>query len=351
MDRPVTSAQDESDMRSEWTRPGAYLVAPGVHRVPLPLLNDSLRAVNVYVIDDGDEVVLIDSGWALPEARILFEAAMSSIGHPLESVTRFLITHVHRDHYTQAVALRREFPTRIAIGAGERPSIEHLLSPEHMRLSSQIKQLHRAGAEPLITTLRAAFPATPSTSSLWDAPDDWLNGRDDIMLKSRTLAQLPTPGHTQGHLCFRDEAGGLLFSGDHVLPHITPSIGFEPSPTNSPLADYLQSLRRVRELPDTVLLPAHGPVCASVHDRVDELFAHHASRLDASLAAIEAGATTTYETTQRLTWTKRERSFRDLDPFNQMLAVVETAAHLDVLVTQGRLRCNESTEAVEYCVV
>ena len=50
----------------------------------------------------------------------------------------------------------------------------------------------------------------------------------EIELKSRTLRVVPTPGHTQGHVVFTDSASGLLFAGDHVLPHITPSIGFEP---------------------------------------------------------------------------------------------------------------------------
>ena len=86
----------------------------------------------------------------------------------------------------------------------------------------------------------------------------------------RTLRVVATPGHTQGHVVFRDEAAGLLFAGDHVLPHITPSIGFEAVPVELALGHYLRSLRLVREMPDMRLLPAHGPVRPSVHDRVDE---------------------------------------------------------------------------------
>ena len=59
----------ESTGRGEWTRPGVFEVAPGVHRIPLPLPNDGLRAVNVYVLPDDDGLVVIDSGWAIPEAR------------------------------------------------------------------------------------------------------------------------------------------------------------------------------------------------------------------------------------------------------------------------------------------
>ena len=76
----------------------------------------------------------------------------------------------------------------------------------------------------------------------------------------------------------------------------------------------------------------------SAHARIDELIAHHDRRLDASAAVIKAGASTAYEAARALRWTRRERPFDDLDPFNQMMAVMETAAHLDVLVRQGRLR-------------
>ena len=43
-------------------------------------------------------------------------------------------------------------------------------------------------------------------------------------------------------MVYLDEADGLLFAGDHVLPHITPSIGFEVGEPGLPLADYLHSL-------------------------------------------------------------------------------------------------------------
>ena len=56
---------DTRPITQDWTEPGVFPVAPGVHRVPLPLPTDRLRAVNVYVLEAGDGLVLIDSGWAL----------------------------------------------------------------------------------------------------------------------------------------------------------------------------------------------------------------------------------------------------------------------------------------------
>jgi glyoxylase-like metal-dependent hydrolase (beta-lactamase superfamily II) len=157
-------------------------------------------------------------------------------------------------------------------------------------------------------------------------------------LSTRTLRVIATPGHTRGHVVYHDPAHDVLFAGDHVLPHITPSIGIELARKPSPLRDYLTSLRLTRELPDARLLPAHGPVVESVHDRVDELLAHHERRLDATAGAIERGAHTAYEIANILPWTRRERRFSELDMFNQIMAINETVAHLEVLREGGRVR-------------
>jgi glyoxylase-like metal-dependent hydrolase (beta-lactamase superfamily II) len=157
-----------------------------------------------------------------------------------------------------------------------------------------------------------------------------------------------TPGHTRGHLVFADEAADLLFSGDHVLPRITPSIGLEPAPPPSPLADFLTSLELMRSRPDAAMLPAHGPVGMRVHERVDELLAHHGKRLDATLAAVAEGRGTAAAVAAVLPWTRRERRLDELDPFNEMLATLETAAHLDVLVQRGAVTTTEQGEVLHY---
>ena len=118
-----------ADPRSrEWERPGAFAVAEGVHRIPLPLPGDGLRAVNVYAIEDGSALTLVDSGWALAEARQRLETALAGIGHELGDVRRFLVTHVHRDHYTLAITVRRLFGSRVLLGAGEQQSLEFIIN-------------------------------------------------------------------------------------------------------------------------------------------------------------------------------------------------------------------------------
>jgi glyoxylase-like metal-dependent hydrolase (beta-lactamase superfamily II) len=339
---------DTKAITHEWAAPGAYPVAPGVHRVPLPLPADGLRAVNVYVIEDGGGLVLIDSGWALEQARDALTAALASLGAGLGDVRSFLVTHVHRDHYTLGVQLRREFGSTVSLGLGERQAIAALSGGTTTPFAPQLAELRASGAARLTRQLGDIARALPGDTADWEAPDRWLTPHQEIALSARALVAIPTPGHTQGHVVFRDAAAGLLFAGDHVLPHITPSIGFEAVPSRQPLQDFLQSLRLVRSLPDMRLLPAHGPVTESAHARIDELLAHHDDRLGRCLAAVQAGAATAYEAAGFLRWTRRERQLGELDPFNQMLAVIETRAHLELLAAQGRLASSSQDGVVHY---
>lgn len=345
-----TVAVRADDPDGDWTEPGVYEVGHGLYRIPLPLPEDGLRAVNVYAVRDGDGLVLVDSGWALVEARQLLERAVHALDCTLADVRRFLVTHVHRDHYTLAVTLRREFGSRVSLGRHEAPTLRRAQDPEHLPWSGLLGQLRRGGAKALGETLAAAIPSRHDIAD-WDDPDDWLDAPGDVALEGATWQVHPTPGHTRGHVVFVDHARDVMFAGDHVLPRITPSIGFEQAPAALPLQDYLDSLRLVRALPDRRLLPAHGPVSPSVHRRVDELLDHHDVRLGELHDAVVAGASTAEEAARRSRWTRHGRRFDELDLFSSCLAVTETMAHLDVLAVAGRLGRTEDGGVAVYAPV
>jgi glyoxylase-like metal-dependent hydrolase (beta-lactamase superfamily II) len=331
----IREPQDEQRAgRGRWAEAGVETVRPGVHRAPLPLPGDGLRAVNVYLIEEDDGIVMIDGGWALPQSHRALEAAMATLGLDLAAITRIFVTHIHRDHYTQAVALRRLLGARVYLGAGERTNLEMLQELQSGVPTTSLGVLRRAGAHDLAQRIAGADHGGFDARD-WEAPDGWL-GAGVQRLGRRSLRVVPTPGHTRGHVVYLDEADGLLFAGDHVLPHITPSIGFELAGPQLPLADYLRSLHLVTTFADARLLPAHGPVAGSTHARVAELLAHHDRRLAATLAVLGERTLDGYAVARGLTWTRRETPFAELDDVNQMLAVNETVAHLEVLVARGQ---------------
>ena len=330
-----------------WTEPGAYRVADGIHRIPLPLPMDGLRAVNVYTIETEDGLTLVDGGWAIDASRRQLEESLAEIDRKVRDITRFLVTHVHRDHYTQAVAVRREVGAHVSLGLGDKGTLD-LVGEVGVDRDPTLRQLRRAGADRVARGWAKAFEGTRPETENYEYPDTWLERDQQLSVGSRTIDAVSTPGHTQGHFVFADVAAGLLFAGDHVLPTITPSIGFEPAYAAQPLGDFLTSLAKVRAMPDLRLLPAHGAVTDSTHTRIDELVVHHDERLALCLAAVLAGRQTAYDVAVALPWTRHARTMDELDVFNAALASMETMAHLELLAARGQVVRTESDGALLY---
>src|SRR5258708_16326569 len=127
---PVVSAGS-----GPWTEPGAYEVAAGVHRIPLPLPGDALKAVNVYAVEDGDRLAVVDAGWHREDSWEALRSALAAIGAEPGDIRRVLVTHIHHDHYGQAPRMRAESGASVLLGEGERRSLTTILDPAQRRLA------------------------------------------------------------------------------------------------------------------------------------------------------------------------------------------------------------------------
>jgi glyoxylase-like metal-dependent hydrolase (beta-lactamase superfamily II) len=151
---------------------------------------------------------------------------------------------------------------------------------------------------------------------------------ETLKLGRREFVGVHTPGHTADHLCLFDPTDGVLLSGDHVLPSITPHISGLGSVSDDPLTDFIDSLDKVAALPGVDLcLPAHGHPFTNMTDRVDAIKRHHDERLD-ELAKISHG----------LGEANVEQLMREL--FSERawgnMAEAETYAHLEHLRLAGK---------------
>ena len=302
-----------------WTEPGAHPVADGVHRIPLPLPMDGLRAVNVYAIETEEGLTLVDGGWAIEESRTQLDESLASIGRRLSDITRFLVTHVHRDHYTQAVTVRREFGSHVSLGLGEQADARR---DPRAALDSRPDRRRRSAA-PAPSRSRdgwqEAMPRrTSRTSTLWEYPDTWLDGDHRLAVGTRTLDAVSTPGHTQGHFVFADLDGRAAVrrrpraADHHPVDRVRAGV-------RRPAARRLPRLARQgpRDAGPAAAARPRRRCTGSTHARVDELVAHHDERLALCLASrARPAGSTAYDVAGDLPWTRHERHLDDLDVFN-----------------------------------
>jgi glyoxylase-like metal-dependent hydrolase (beta-lactamase superfamily II) len=127
----------------------------------------------------------------------------------------------------------------------------------------------------------------------------------------------------------------VFFSGDHVLPRISPNISAFVSGLANPLAAFLDSLSAVAGYTSAEVLPAHEYCFRGLADRGEDLRRHHDARLAEVLDVVRAEpGLTTFTTAARLTWS---RDWSENRGFVRRSAIGETLAHLVLLEHRGVL--------------
>jgi glyoxylase-like metal-dependent hydrolase (beta-lactamase superfamily II) len=171
------------------------------------------------------------------------------------------------------------------------------------------------------------------------APTRRVDDAEVITLAGREWVSLHTPGHTDDHLCLYDPVEGIVLSGDHVLPTITPHISGLVAGAD-PLTAFFGSLDKVAALEGVgLVLPAHGHPFADLAGRAQAIKDHHAERLDVlRKAAGELGSASVEELSHHLF---KPRSWGPM-------AESETYAHLEHLRAIGQADCRDEAGTLHY---
>lgn len=314
---------------------------PDVHCIRVPLPNNTLRSVNSYVVRDGGDTLVIDTGFDAPESYEALVGGFAELGFAAKDA-RLFVTHAHPDHYSLAAKLgcrtvymhedafrevgfvidgtcdRIQFDTALEMG----------FSAEAARTINEVSPLrHQSGKEPFEPAL--------------------IDEGDVLRVGGYSFRAILTPGHAQGHLCLYEPDCGLLFTGDHILFDISPNISHW-SWSGDTLADYLASLQKVRDVPVRCALPAHRNPGDAIAPRVDELLAHHEARSKECLDAIALhGSQNACEIARHLSWARGTR-FDDMDPTQQLFAAGEVRAHAEHMVRKGLMRRERDGSAIRY---
>jgi glyoxylase-like metal-dependent hydrolase (beta-lactamase superfamily II) len=317
--------------------PEVERVRPGLWSIPVPIPNNPLRYVLVYAFELPDGVAVVDTGWSTDEAWDALSDGLRVAGYTPGDVRAALITHIHPDHYGLAGRLRDASGAWVALHPADAALIPARYGVDIETLLGHMRTLLRSCGVPMevIAELSDASMGIREFVALAQ-PDVLLEDRGELKLPGWDLIALHTPGHSPGHVCFYERTQRLLISGDHVLPRISPNISVHAQQQGNPLAEYLDSLRRVRALDADEVLPAHEWRFRGLQERVDQILHHHAERLDETEAELRASpGLTCWEATMRLSWS---RDWAHIKGFMRRAAVGETLAHLVLLESTGRVR-------------
>jgi glyoxylase-like metal-dependent hydrolase (beta-lactamase superfamily II) len=321
-----------SAVRSLNPLPPVETVRPGLWSIPVPLPNNSLRYVLVYVFETDRGPYLVDAGWNTEEAFAALEAGLTSVGTKIGEVQGVLVTHIHPDHYGLAGRVREASGAWIALHPADAALVHDRYDAPENLLERVGAQLRRFGAptDQLVGLQQAAMPVRPLVDAV--VPDVLLDDGARPEIHGWDVSAIWTPGHSPGHLCFWEPRHRLMLSGDHVLPRITPNISFHPQAGPDPLGDFLQSLAKLRDYDADEVLPAHEHRFVGLDARLEELRLHHEHRFIEVLEAIDDGVTTAWEIAGRMRWS---RPWERIDGFMRRAAVGEAVAHLVALSQRG----------------
>ena len=325
---------------------GPQAVESGLWRIPVPL-PFALRSANIYLI--GDEATgwtLVDSGLGLPADEAALRAGLAQAAVALEAITTLVLTHAHPDHVGLSGLIQTASGAPVYMLAGEDRRLFGVWTADGGDMYEALAAMYAANGF-TSEEVAAARKLTERTRGILRLPPPetvrLLDDGDTLRLGAHTYTAIWTPGHSDYHLCLlRDD--GLFIAGDHILPAITPNIGWYPNARPDPLRDYFAALAKVRDLPARLVLPGHGRPFTGLAARVDELRRHHEERGDQILAILDsASGDLDANSVATVLFGARLRSDDD-----RRFALVEALAHLEYLRGEGRVARRERAGRYRY---
>jgi ribonuclease/clavin/mitogillin len=252
-------------------------ITPRIHSVPArTALYTGPQAPNVYLVTDGGDGALIDSGFGDEQS---VRARLDYVRERPEIKLRYIVlTHHHFDHSGGAHQLRQATGAEIAMHAREERFLRDWqgdvpqdvdVPADQQAVAEQVRRFRRQAAE-AVPDIAVADGATLSVGGL-------------------TLEAVHTPGHTLGSVCVYLGEERALFTGDTALGLGTVAIS---PPPHGDMRLYLESLERLRAYDAALMLPGHGRPVQEVARKLQELIDHRHEREEQVLRLLADGKTT-----------------------------------------------------------
>jgi glyoxylase-like metal-dependent hydrolase (beta-lactamase superfamily II) len=310
-----------------------------IAQIRLPLPFPRLRWVNAFVLEGDAGLTLIDCGVDSEEGWQALASGLKALGRDMSEVGAVVGTHLHIDHMGMAGRIVAETGAKFVMHEAAPDGLAEF-NDWSIGIDRQADIAAANGAPPeAVAEIREVTPRAEWASPA-EAPTNLVAEGDRIPLKGdRYLDVLHTPGHDEAHICLVDSRTGVLFSGDHVLPRITPVVLYDPE--GDRLGTYTESLQRIETEGFGLTYPAHGTVIERGGLRARQIILHHERRLGGIVQELRHGP--------RTAWEILEAIFRpNLLVFEKRLAFAETMAHLAHLVQREEVITFEEDGTTYY---
>jgi len=312
--------------------PGNFIeVRPGIYwlRMPLPF---KLDHINLWVLDDGDTWMVIDTGFLTDDTKQYWLDVFKKLPGD-KNVGRLIVTHFHPDHIGLAGWFQEQFGTELWMSHGEW-TMGRMLSldtPENLSNAFYEFYKHAGFDDDQLNLSKQRQGRYGQVISPIPAVFNRLLAGDTMTIGTRQWKLILGTGHSPEHICLYSMDDKILISGDQVLPRISPNVSVWPQePLGDPLKLFINSLKTYFELAsDTLVLPSHDWPFDNMHERLNDLIDHHQDRLDETLNALSDDKTAIQVMNVLFT--------RKLDDHQLFFAVGETIAHLHRLEQLGKI--------------
>lgn len=322
-----------------------FQVADGVYwlRFPLPF---ALDHINLWLLEDNHGWTLVDTGLGVRRSRKIWQQLLTEQldGKPLQ---RIVVTHHHPDHLGMAGWLQEQTGAAMFTSRGEWDLVQSICqTPDTETRSSYHAFLSSHGlfGDTLDRAVGNGNGFRRVLQPLAHSPG-FLGAGDTLTVNGDTWHIYIGRGHAPEHLCLYRPRDQVLISGDQVLPTISSNLMVSPLlPEDDPVTGFVDSLTAIRDaLPEkTLVLPAHGLPFFGLHQRINELVAHHDSQLAKVLDACQSGPVNAHDLLPMM-------FRRELDGQQMMFAMGESLAHLNCLWKQGKIH-RQQQQGVCYFV-
>jgi glyoxylase-like metal-dependent hydrolase (beta-lactamase superfamily II) len=318
-------------------------IAPGIRwlRLPLPYRLDH---VNIYLIENDGGWTALDSGLGDDACRDAWEAALAG---PLkgQGLKSLVVSHFHPDHVGLAGWLCQRYSLELTM---PRPEYLHSLvlqcapADHGEEVFRPFYKRHGLPAEATEIVLSRGHEYLKRTTGV-PASYHRIKHGDTLEVGMRTFQVLTGGGHSLEQAMLYRPQEQLFLAADQVIARISPNVSVHPmEPDLDALGIYLASLRAIKAsvAPDVLVLPGHGLPFHGLHDRVDELLAHHALRCGEIAVGCREAPLSVAEIVPVL-------FTRPLDAHQTGFAFGEVLAHVNHMLGRGELRLETDAGGVD----